>query len=425
MGKKPQTKAKKHKPDWRRIVTIAIAAALVLALALPLLGSLLSVSYAATQSELKDQISGLKGDAQAASARKKELEEQLAAVESDKARALERKQILDQQLANLDEQISNTQSQINTYAALITEQEAALEEAKGREQAAYELFCQRARAMEEAGEISYWSVLFQASSYADLLDRLAMVDQIVTYDNSVVETLAQVRGEVEETLASLNETKTGLDEQKAALDAQRSEQAAKVEEAQTLFDELKSQADKAEALVAAEEAEEEKIAKQIAAKEKELEKLIASQQVKFTTGSGYVYPLPSSCVTVTSMFGPRIHPITGKPNNHTGTDIAAPGGTSIYAVQGGVVQISAYAPSSYGEYVVINHGNGMTTLYAHMRRGSRLVKEGDVVSQGQTIGYVGMTGSATGNHLHLELRLNGVRQDALTMFPGVNFDIRC
>jgi len=414
-------KQKKHHRDWRRLFTIVLAVLLAAAMLLPLVGYLLP-AQAAGQSELKNQISQLKGDAQAAAQRKKELQEQLDAIEDDKAQALAKKQVLDQQLAALDSQIANTQSQIDAYAALIVQEEESLAVAREKESNAYERFCRRARAMEEAGEISYWSVLFQASSYTDLLDRLALVDQIMAYDNQVVETLAQAREEVEATLASLNESKAGLDEQKAALDGQRAEQSAKVQEAQAVFDELKTQADAAEALVAAEEAEEKRISDQIAQKEKELEKLIASQQIKFTTGSGYVYPLPSENVSVTSKFGWRTHPITGKPNYHGGTDISAPGGTPIRAVQGGVVSVSAYAPSSYGEYVVINHGDGISTLYAHMRLGTRQVSEGDVVSQGQVIGYVGSTGSSTGNHLHLELRINGVRQDSRQLFPGVEFN---
>lgn len=419
MKQQAQTKKQGRKPDWRRIVTALLALVMVLALLLPLLGSVLTSAHAASQSELKDQISGLKDDAADASTRKKELQAQLKALESDKAKALERKKLLDQELDAIDTEVANTQSQIDTYAALIAAQEAALADAQAKEKAAYEKFCQRARAMEESGTVSYWSVLFDASNYSDLLDRLALVDEIMKYDNGVVDELAAARQEVEDTLAGLNESKAALDEQKAQLDAQRAEQAAKVQEAQALFDELKGQADAAEALVEAEEAEEEKIAAKIAAKQKELEKLIASQQITFTTGSGYAYPLPSSYTHITSYFGWRVHPITGKPNNHTGIDLPAPAGTSICAVQGGVVTISGYAPSSYGNYVVISHGNGVTTLYAHMR--SRAVSEGQVVSQGQVIGYVGTTGSSTGNHLHLELRINGVRQDPRSMFPGVNF----
>lgn len=422
MKQQPQKTKKRKKTDWRRVVTIVLALVMVLALILPLLGSAMPTASAATQSELQNQISSLKGDAADAAARKKELKEQLKAIENDKAKALDRKKLLDKQLAAIDEDVANTQRQIDTYTQLITVQEEALTEAQAKETAAYERFCTRARAMEEAGSVSYLSVLFAAKDYSDLLDRLAIVDEIMTYDNDLVDDLAAARQEVEETLAGLEESKAGVVAQKAVLDAQRAEQAAKVREAEALFTELKGQAAHAEELVKMEEAEEARVAAKIAAKQKELDKLIAAGQIKFTTGSGYAYPLPSSYTHISSYFGYRTHPITGKPNNHTGIDLPAPGGTNVTAVQGGVVTVSGYAPSSYGEYVVISHGDGITTLYAHMRRGSRAVSEGQVVTQGQKLGLVGSTGSSTGNHLHFEVRKNGSRIDPRTLFPGVAFN---
>ncbi len=416
-GNTPQKKRKRV--DWRRVFVCLLALVMVLALVLPLLSSALLSARAVTQDELRSQIASLKGAASEASDRKKELQDQLKAIESDKAKALQRKEILDQQLAAIDAQVANTESQINTYVELIAQEEIALSEAQAREQAAYERFCQRVRSMEEAGEISYWSVLFSASDFSDLLDRLAMVDMIMEYDNAVVDALVAARQEVEENLAALNASKAELDEQKAQLDIQRSEQASKVAEAQALFDELKTQAGAAEALVEAEEAEIKRLEREQAAKEKALAQKIA--EANFTTGSGYAYPLPVSYTRLTSYFGPRTHPISGKYHNHTGIDIPAPGGTPVTAVQGGIVITSAYAPKSYGEYVVIAHGNGVTTLYAHMQRGTRTVKEGDTVSQGQVLGKVGTTGSSTGNHLHLEYKVNGVRQDPRLLFPGVTF----
>lgn len=424
MGKTPQKKRKKQKMDARRVLSMVLCLLLALALVLPLLSSAILSAGAVTQAELKSQIASLKASASDAAARKKELQAQLDAIESDKAQALQQHQLLARQLDAINAELASTQSQIDTYVALIAAEEIALAEAQDRETAAYDRFCQRARSMEESGDISYWSVLFSASDFSDLLDRLAMVDLIMEYDNSVVDALVAARQEVEATLASLNESKAGLEEQKAQQQVQQAEQNAKVKQAQEVLDGLKADAAAAEALVEAEKAEEEKIAKELREVEKELDRLIASQQITFDPGTGYLYPLPASNNIVTSMFGPRTHPITGKYHNHSGTDIAAPGGTNVKAVQGGVVATSAYAPSSYGEYVVISHGNGISTLYAHMQRGSRKVKAGDIVSQGQVIGLVGSTGSSTGNHLHLELRKNGVRQDALAMFPGMTFDIR-
>ena len=195
MPKTPAPK-KQKRPDWRRIFVTALAAVMLLSLILPLLTSAMLSARAVTQADLQNQIGGLKVEATDAAARRKELQAQLQAIENDKAKALERHNLMSQQLAVLDAQIANTQSQIDTYTALIAEQEVALAEAQSREEQAYERFCQRARSMEESGTISYWSVLFSASDYSDLLDRLAMVDQIMRYDNSVVDTLAAARQEV-------------------------------------------------------------------------------------------------------------------------------------------------------------------------------------------------------------------------------------
>lgn len=422
MGNTPHKKHNDQKMNSRRLASIVICVLLALALLLPMLSTVLLSAHAVTQDDLKNQISSLKTNAANAAESKKELEQQLKALENDQAKAMERHQILSKQLDALKDQIDNTQSQIDTYTALIAQQEVSLADAQAREEAAYQRFCQRARSMEESGTISYWSVLFSASDFSDLLDRLALVDEIMSYDNKVVDDLADARAQEEAVLADLNESKAGLDEQKAELDAQRSEQEAKVKEAEGVMADLKAKEEHAEALLEAQLAEEEKIRKQIQAKEKELEDLIA--QASFNTGSDYIYPLPSNWVIISSRFGPRTHPITGKYHNHSGTDLPAPGGTPVKACQGGVVTVSAYAQYSYGEYVVINHGNGISTLYAHMTLGSRKVKVGDVVSAGQVIGLVGTTGSSTGNHLHLELQVNGERKDATTLFPNIKFDYR-
>lgn len=486
-------KKEKKRMDWRRVCVGILAGTLILSLLLPLLGNFAILAHAVTQADLKNQITSLKGDASAASAKKKELQTQLQSLQNDKAQALKRKELMDQQLAAIDAEVSATEQEIATYEALIVVQEDALTEAQEKEQEAYERFCGRVRAMEEAGNISYLSVLFQASSFSDLLDRLAMVDQIVTYDNAVVDTLADARAEVEGKLNELNATKEELDAEKAVLDSQRTEQSEKVEQAQALFDDLKKQANAAASLVAAEEAEEQKIAAQIAEKEKALEQLIKEEEERrrkeeeerkkreeearkkreeeekkrkaeeearkkkaqaaaasaaaaaqssnktanqssstssssnssgnstASTGSGWKYPLPGGCTNITSPFGYRLHPLTGKPHSHTGIDIAAPGGTSVYAAQSGVVVVSGYAPSSYGEYVVISHGSGKTTLYAHMQRGSRKVSAGQTVKKGQVLGRVGSTGSATGNHLHLEYTVNGVRKNPVSLFPNIHF----
>lgn len=128
--------------------------------------------------------------------------------------------------------------------------------------------------------------------------------------------------------------------------------------------------------------------------------------------SGFCWPTPGY-TTITSPYGYRIHPITGKLKFHSGVDIGAPGGTPIVAVADGTVTISVYS-SSYGNYVEIDHGGGVRTRYAHMSK--RLCKVGDTVTQGETIGLVGSTGNSTGNHCHFEVRINGTTYDPMQYF---------
>ena len=138
------------------------------------------------------------------------------------------------------------------------------------------------------------------------------------------------------------------------------------------------------------------------------------------SSTGFQWPLPGSNLKLTSAFGYRIHPVTHVPHSHTGIDVSATTGTPITAAKSGQVIISEKGTGStwsYGEYVVIDHGDGTTTLYAHMNY--RAVSEGQIVTQGQYIGDVGATGNVTGPHLHFEVRKNGQRVDPEECFPDL------
>ena len=133
-----------------------------------------------------------------------------------------------------------------------------------------------------------------------------------------------------------------------------------------------------------------------------------------STGS-FIWPV-ASYVYVSSRFGQRVHPITGEIKNHTGIDIASNQGTTIYAADGGTITLAAWN-GGYGNCVMIDHGNGYVTLYGHMS--SIAVSQGQTVSQGDTIGYVGSTGNSTGPHLHFEVLKNGTRIDPEQFFSGL------
>ena len=387
-------------------------------LVLALCTSAATQAGAVTQSE----IDALKKEQQASQAKQEELKDQLAEAEAQQAAAQEKRQLLTQQLNAINAEIANIDAQISYYDGEIAQKEEERKEAEAREAEQYELFCQRVRMMEEQGTVSYWSILFDSSDFSDLLDRIADVDAVMAYDNEVMDQLIATRQELERLQADLESARAEEQAAKEQQEAKKAEQQAKVAEAQALLDQINADVAEVNRQLDAEDAAAANLQAEIAKKQKQLEEERKQQNVTLPpTGSGYQWPLPSSCLTLTSAFGYRIHPISGQPHSHTGIDVSAARGTPIYAAKGGQVIMSEYGSGvnwSYGNFVVIDHGDGTTTLYAHMS--SRAVSEGQMVTQGQTIGYVGNTGNSKGNHLHLEVRVNGQRVDPEGCFPGLS-----
>lgn len=426
--------------DTRQFHKRCFALLLVCALALGCLPRAQAASRSAIES-LQSQQASL-------TVQKAELQKKLDGIRSSQGQALNKKNLVEQQLNVLNQQIQVSENLLVQYARQITEKEAELEQAKAKEAEYQAEFEQRVRAMEERGNVSYWSVLFQASDFSDLLDRIDMIGEIMDADDQVLDQLAEARQAVVQAKADLEASRQGQQSQQAQLQAQQAEvdqliqeiatqgdvYAKQIEKLEATQDDVAQQIAEAEAIyqkqlaaekaaaekAAAEKAAAEKAAAEQAAKAAQAAAQKAAQQQKqqssgsSTSGSssssgsqssqttasasGFLWPIASSH-RVTSPFGWRTHPITGRQHLHGGIDIAAPNGTPIMASKAGVVVISQYG-SSYGNYVVISHPDGTRTLYAHMSQ--RNVSAGDTVRQGQTVGLVGSTGSSTGNHLHFE-----------------------
>ena len=417
MANPKQNRQKKPRKDWRRVVVAALAAFLALMMLLPMFTMVLEAAQAADTSELEQQIREYQKQQADLAAQIKDLDRQLKSIAGDKAQALEQKRLLDRQISAKVQEIQSTESIIAQYDALIADEQAKLEDTQAKEEIQYELFCKRVRAMEEAGTVSYWSILFDSADFADLLDRATFVSEIMEADNKIMDDLAALRKSIEAQKAELETSRADQQTQRDALVAQKKELDAKEADAAALVQKIQSQESEYQSSRDALKREEEEVEAQIIKKQKEIQAKIAAGQISFDPGTGWQWPVPGR-YKITSTFGPRIHPITGLPGKHTGTDVAAPKVTAILAARGGVVTISTYN-NSYGNYVVVQHDNGIATLYAHMS--SRAVSEGQIVTQGQTLGYVGSTGSSTGNHLHLEFRVNGKRQDALNYYPNLSF----
>ena len=356
-------------------------------------------------------IDALKGDAKDLTAQRKALEEKLAALSDDKAEVMKKKELLDDQIAVQVSEIHNVESQISTYEDLIAQTQAELADAQQKEEIQYDLFCKRVRAMEEEGTVSYWSVLFKADSFTDLLDRLDAVNEVMDADQAVIDRLEALQDEISQKEAELQESKAGAEAARADLVSKKSALEKQRAEANQLIAQLAANESETEAEIDGMEEEEERIQREI----QELSRKLAAQQAAAgqsnrSNPGGYIWPVDSRYIT--STMGGRASPGGIGSTNHKGTDIGRVGYTSpIYAAKSGTVIVSQRS-SSYGNYVVISHGSGNTTLYGHMS--SRKVEVGQYINQGDVIGITGSTGNSTGPHLHFEITENGVRVNPLS-----------
>ena len=393
----------------RRVLGLA----LVLAMLLPLAGNgIVLESSAVTQA----QIDALKGDANGLAAKRKDIQNQIKALQSDKNEALAKRDLLEKQIYLVQQEINNINAQLTMYGELIQQKAGELAQAEADEAAQFDLFCRRMRSMEEQGEVSYWSILFSSSSFSEMLDNYMMIEEIIQYDNSVVEALQALQEKVAADKAELEEAKAGQEEAKKQQEAAQANLKTQENELDALIEEINDREDELEA----KEKDLKVSAQKLDSEIKRLEREMAAQISQVKSESGFLWPLSSNLNTLSSLYAGRLDPITGKPDSHTGIDIPAPKNTPILAAKSGVVVTSIKGSGSYwsyGNYVLIAHSDGTSTLYAHMEK--RNVSKGQVVKQGDVVGYVGTTGRSTGNHLHFEVRVNGNRRDPLDYFKDM------
>ena len=400
----------------QRIIVICLAAALLLTILVPALS--LVARATVTQGDIQD----IKDELADIRQQKKDANDRLAAIRNDLSKAKDQMALIEANIALTESEISTSQMLLDRYDQQIAGKEQEILELEAQQVEQREEFYRQVRWMEETGSVSYLSILFQASSFSELLDYAMLITDIMEYSDRIIKQLEATEAELDAAKAELQTSRS----EQAEVQAQLEGQMAELENNRASQYALLQQIAASESEAAAEAKElaesEEKINKEL----KEAERRYAAQiaalnsQANMTSGNWY-WPLPGR-YKISSLFGGRIDPINGRRDNHTGTDIPAPGGTPIYAAQNGVVttvNANRYA-SSYGYYCIINHGNGYATLYAHQNQ-VPIVKEGQTVQKGQVIGYVGSTGRSTGNHLHFELRVNGVRGDVLRLYPGMTF----
>lgn len=394
-------------------VCIILVAIMLASLVFAAVGSAFAVSQSEIDS-LEDQKSEI-------ASQKKSLASQISELESEQAAMIDLKAALDEQNELTAAEIVIINSQIEVYDQLVAIKEVELDEALANEEMHRLRYLARLRAMEEYGDLSYLSILFEATSFADLLSRIDNISEIVEADNRIEEEYRIAREQVVTAKAAYEETLLECETAKAELEAKKAQLELEIEEAYQRINDLEADIQEYEAEFDAYAAEEASLSSQITSMIAELEaqqeaakKAAAENGTTYTyvVGSGVLkWPVPSATyLKISSPYGWRIHPIFKTNKFHAGIDISASSGTTIVAADDGTVITATYS-SSYGNYVVISHGNGMSTLYAHQSKIA--VSVGQAVTKGQTIGYVGSTGWSTGPHLHFEVRINGSTTDPM------------
>lgn len=342
---------------------------------------------------------------------------------------------LDKQLNEISGKVKELESQLSKKRQEIANTESALNKAKEQEKKQYRNMKKRIQFMYENGQTSYVEMLLSADSFTDFLNAVEYITQISQYDRKMLKeyqnmqvTIADTQKTLETDYASLQSLQAKVQEEKQAVAALES---AKKGELNDVADDLTDAQSVAKAYEAEIQAQNEVIAQIQAAQKRAAEQQAAQQQAQAaeenqgatdaagenqntaqnTTPSGngqstgsMMWPCPSS-KRVTSDYGPRTSPTNGASSNHKGIDIGAAYGADIVAADGGTVLVATYS-SSGGNYVIIDHGGGLCTVYMHAS--SLTVSAGQTVSKGQVIAKVGSTGISTGNHLHFGVTLNGV-----------------
>ena len=451
----------------KRLVQIlagVMAAIMLLSLVLSLIPTKVS---AASSKEIKKQINALKQQNTELAKQIEDVQAQYKENEDEIDNMVNQKYAIDQEIIILYEQIDIINQQLSAYALLIADQQDELDEAQARLDELNAKNIERIRAMEEDGTISYWSVLFKASSFSDLLDRLNMIDEIAAADRRRLKEMSAAAEEVAEAKEVLVAEKDEVQETKDELDATYAQLAQKQAESQQILNDLIVKGYELENLYDQYELEKQQLLDEIAMKEaeyemqKELEWIAymatmttppteppatqapsteattapsnettgttgssgnsdetkpteatqatepvteATKPTEGTTSSGEGWIVPCTYRQLSSPFGQRESPTAGASSNHQGIDLAGPEGTPIYATKSGVVTVNSSSRSA-GIYITIRHDNTYSSIYMHLSQS--IVKKGQTITQGQLIGYMGSTGVATGSHLHFGIICNG------------------
>lgn len=379
--------------------------------------------YINTNAQSIDEI---KQEQEETRSKKKEAEETLAELNKQKSDILDVIQALDNQIIGYQNKINELIAQQNAIQAEISVTELNLYEANVTEQKHYSDMKLRIQYAYENGDIAYVDALMATSDFEDIINQSEYVEQISAYDREQLDELIEIQNTIAQYEASLQEAyeevaqvKADAEEEKEALEVMQEAKKDKLAEFQVAINDTEGEISRLEQEEKKQDAQIAELERQAAEARKKQQAAAAASGGSVSTtpppaysGGAFTWPMPASG-RVTSGFGPRHSPTAGASSYHKGIDIACPDGSSVVAAAGGTVIYTGYM-SSAGNAVIIDHGNGFTTLYYHLS--SFAVSSGSNVSAGQTIAYSGHTGVVTGPHLHFCIRVNGTYVNPMSYF---------
>lgn len=315
---------------------------------------------------------------------------------------------LDSNLAQIEQNIADLKQKITVKEGEISEAQEQLDAAMEKEETQKESMISRIRMVYESGDPQMLDMLLKSSGFGDFLNKADYVERVISYDQQMWLDYKAVREYVELCKQELELEKEILDEAKASVEEEQRNLEALIEQKNRDITNYETDINNKEKAIKEYEeeiqAQEEEIAALEAMIAEEKKKILASSGVVLTYDGGtFKFPL-ATYTRVSDDYGMRIHPTLNVEQFHNGVDFAAPKGTAIYAAYDGVVVAATYS-ATMGNYVMIDHGDGLYTIYMHAS--ALYVEKDDIVVRGETIAAVGSTGRSTGNHLHFSVRLNG------------------
>ena len=389
------------------------------------------MAYASQKTDLKNEQNSIDKQIQ-------ETNSEIAGVKSQMTEALNQINKYNSQIGTYENEIGDLQTQISTLQTQIKEKQTNIEEQQKKYEEQQALLEKRLVAMYESGTTSYLDMLLSSDGLADFISKYYIIEQLAQCDTDLLKNIEDTKNQIETERNQLEDSKKQIESSKTQVETKKNSLTVLVNEKNTLVGNLSEEEKVLQAELEEFEQDKREIQRQLAAiaAQEEAERRAALAKKNQSSGSNsaddnVVPSAPSTSGYICPLAGRSRSDITTGYygySGHTGVDFArnskgAVEGKPVLAAKAGKVVTSTAlrrpngSYKSYGEYIVISHGDGTMTLYAHMQSGSRTVSAGTQVAQGQVIGQVGSTGNSTGPHLHFEVWVNGRRVNPTQYLP--------